>query len=111
MTKPPAKPAKPTTPASCRDLDEVRAHIDRLDAEIVALMAERSGYVGEAARFKPSREGVVDRARIEDIITSMRSRAQEMGLEPDIAEAVFRRMIDAFIKFEKDEFDRLHEGD
>ncbi|MDP6305614.1 MAG: chorismate mutase [Alphaproteobacteria bacterium] len=108
MTKPPTKPA---TLASCRDLDEVRAHIDRLDAEIVALMAERSGYVGEAARFKPSREGVVDRARIEDIITSMRSRAQELGLEPDIAEAVFRRMIDAFIKFEKDEFDRLHEGD
>ena len=103
------KPSEKTTP--CRDLDQVRAHIDRLDAEILNLMAERSHYVREAARFKATREGVVDRARIEDIITRMRAKAEETGLAPDIAEAAFRRMIDSFIEFEKDEFDRLHEDD
>ncbi len=108
MTTP---PEKPTPPVPCSDLGEVRANIDRLDGEILKLMAERSFYVGEAARFKSSREGVVDRARIEDIITRMRSRAEQSGLAPEIAEAVFRRMIDAFIEFEKDEFDRLHEDD
>ena len=106
MTKPPEKPATP-----CRDLHEVRAIIDRLDGEILKLMAERSGYVGEAARFKPSREGVVDLARIENIIARMQAQAEESGLAPEIAEAVFRCMIDSFIEFEKDEFDRLHEGD
>jgi isochorismate pyruvate lyase len=108
MTTPPEKPAPPI---SCRNLDEVRANIDRLDVEIVRLMAERRHYVGEAARFKPSREGVVDRARIEDIITRMRAKAEQAGLVPDIAEAAFRRMIDGFIEFEKDEFDRIHKKD
>ena len=108
MTTPPEKPAPPVP---CRDLDEVRANIDRLDVEIVRLMAERSFYVGDAARFKPSREGVVDRARIEDIIAHMREWAEEIGLAPEIAEATFRRMIDGFIEFEKDEFDRIHEKD
>ncbi|MBL6935294.1 MAG: chorismate mutase [Alphaproteobacteria bacterium] len=111
MTAPPEKPATPATPVPCRDLDEVRANIDRLDGDILRLMAERSFYVGEAARFKSSREGVVDRARIEDIITRMRAKAEQAGLAPGIAEAVFRRMIDSFIEFEKNEFDRLHEGD
>jgi isochorismate pyruvate lyase len=105
MTKPPEKPAP------CRDLDEVRSNIDLLDVEIVRLMAERSHYVREAARFKPSREGVIDRARIEDIIVHMREWAEEIGLAPEIAEVTFRRMIDGFVEFEKDEFDRIHEKD
>ena len=108
MTTP---PENPTPPVPCRNLDEVRANIDRLDGEILRLMAERSFYVSEAARFKPSREGVADRARIEDIITRMRAKAEQAGLVPGIAEAAFRRMIDGFIEFEKDEFDRIHEKD
>ena len=33
-------------------LDQVRAQIDRLDRQIVALLAERGEYVRQAARFK-----------------------------------------------------------
>jgi hypothetical protein len=33
-------------------LDEVRANIDRLDRQIVSLLAERGGYVLQAARLK-----------------------------------------------------------
>jgi isochorismate pyruvate lyase len=39
---------------ACRSLDEVRAHIDRLDREIVQLLSARGYYVSEAARFKTS---------------------------------------------------------
>jgi isochorismate pyruvate lyase len=38
--------------ACCETLGEVRKNIDRLDREIVRLMAERGRYVHEAARFK-----------------------------------------------------------
>ena len=38
--------------ACCRTLGEVRSNIDHLDKQIVGLIAERSHYVHEAARFK-----------------------------------------------------------
>ena len=36
----------------CKTLGEVRANIDRIDRELVRLMAERGKYVHEAGRFK-----------------------------------------------------------
>ena len=92
----------------CKTLDEVRDHIDRLDEEILALMAERAAYVTQAARFKDSREGVFDPVRVESIIEKIRSLATAKELSPDVAEATFRAMIKGFIEFEKGEFDRLH---
>jgi isochorismate pyruvate lyase len=92
----------------CKNLDDVRANIDRIDDELVRLMAERSGYVGLAARFKTRREEVVDPERIEDIIARIRGRSDELGMEADIAEQVFRTMIERFITFEYGEFDRTH---
>ncbi len=37
-----------------RSLEEVRDNIDRLDREIIKLVAERSSFVKQAVRFKTS---------------------------------------------------------
>ncbi|MDP9031075.1 MAG: chorismate mutase, partial [Pseudomonadota bacterium] len=37
---------------NCTSLEQVRENIDRLDRQIVALLAERGGFVSQAARFK-----------------------------------------------------------
>ncbi len=95
----------------CHDLQEVRDNIDRLDKQILELIGERSGFVREAARLKARREEIVDRPRIESIIVRVRKLAEEYGLAPDIAETVYRNMIDGFIEFEGEEFDRLHDKD
>jgi len=95
----------------CNDLQEVRDNIDRLDKQILELIGERGGFVREAARLKSRREEIVDRPRIEAIIARVRKLAEEHGLAPDIAEAVYRNMIDGFITFEGEEFDRLHKKD
>ena len=42
----------------CKTLGEVRSNIDRLDRDIVRLIAERGRYVHEAARFKIGRAHV-----------------------------------------------------
>lgn len=92
----------------CSTMAEVREGIDRIDREIVKLLAERGRYVGQAARIKAARSDVVDRARIEDVVAKVRAAAVAAGLEPDLAEAIYRPMMDAFIAFEAREFDRLH---
>ncbi|MHA1599477.1 MAG: chorismate mutase [Alphaproteobacteria bacterium] len=94
----------------CRTMADVRCHIDRIDREIVALLAEREGYVRQAARIKPGREDIVDRSRIEEVIGKVRGYAQEQGLEPDLVDAVYRLMIDRFIALETAEFDRLRDA-
>jgi len=91
----------------CQNMADVRGHIDRIDRDIVALLAERAGYVRQAARIKPVRADIVDPARIEDVVSKVRCRAREHDLEPDLVEVVYRLMIDRFIAQEAAEFERL----
>jgi len=89
---------------------EVRRHIDELDTRIVALLAERSGYVAQAARIKQRADQVYDQARIDFIIDRVRAQARQAGAPEAVMEATYRAMIAAFIEFEHGEFARLKEG-
>ena len=39
-------------PEDCQNMDHVRAEIDRIDVELVSLIAERFAYVDRAWQFK-----------------------------------------------------------
>jgi len=95
------------TVAHCETMADVRAHIDALDAQIVPLIAQRSGYVAQAARIKQSASQVVDQARIEFIVSRVAAQAEAMGAPPQVLAATYRAMIAAFIEFERGEFARL----
>ena len=91
----------------CESLDEVRAQIDRLDRAIVELLAERGGYVRQAARFKKTSADVRAPARVEQVIAKVRALADELGADADVVERVYRAMIAAFIDAELDEHRNL----
>lgn len=84
---------------------DVRAGIDALDRALVALLAERQGYIEAAARIKSARDAVRDEARIEDVLSKVRAEAIALGLSPAIAEAVWRQLIEASIAHEFVHFD------
>jgi isochorismate pyruvate lyase len=96
---------------ACQTMAEVRRHIDALDARIVSLLAERSGYVAQAARIKQHADQVHDQERIDFIIGSVKAMARELGAPEAVVEATYRAMIDGFIEFERGEFARLHRKD
>jgi isochorismate pyruvate lyase len=79
-----------------KSLAEVRANIDRLDTQIVQLLCERHHFVTAAAQFKPSVEGVVVPARVEEIIRRVRELAKANDVNPDTMEKVYRDMIATF---------------
>lgn len=85
----------------CATLGEVRENIDRIDAALIALMAERGRYVHEAARFKPNPAAVEDKARVEAIIRKVRRLAEERKLNPDVAETTYRAMTAGFAEDER----------
>lgn len=93
----------------CDTMADVRQHIDALDDRVVALLAERSGYVAQAARIKQNASQIVDGPRIEFIIARVRAQAARAGAPEAVMEATYRAMIAAFIDFERGEFSRLRQ--
>jgi isochorismate pyruvate lyase len=90
----------------CANLLEVRANIDRLDHDIIRLMAEREKYVAEAGRFKANPGAVSAPARVEEVIAKVKTIARENGLAETVAERTFRAMIGAFEDYEREEWAR-----
>ncbi len=86
------------------DLHEIRDQIDNIDNEIIALLAERSGLVSAAGELKKDEQAVRDPERVERVITKVKEKASLNGLAPDIAERVYRVIIDCFINKELREF-------
>ena len=93
-------------PADCTTMAEVRVGVDAIDRALVALIAERQGYMDAAARIKADRKVVLDKARIEDVVAKVKAAATEAGLSHAIAEPVWRTMIDRCIAYEFGVWDR-----
>jgi phenylalanyl-tRNA synthetase alpha chain len=96
----PFVPAADVPAPPCATLDEVRASIDELDGRIVSLLAERRGYVLQAARFKASPEAVRVPAREAQVLSNVKALAYRAGIEPELVEALYRQMIDGFVRIE-----------
>lgn len=88
----------------CSSLEEVRENIDRIDNEMIKLIAERGTYVIQASAFKKNEDGVKDTNRVEKVIGKVRAKANEYGADPDMVEALYREMISRFIHMEMSEF-------
>ena len=88
----------------CNSLDEVRSNIDRIDDNIIKLIAERGTYVSQASKFKKNEEGVKDTSRVEKVIQKVRAKALTYGANPDMVETLYRQMIASFVKMEMKEF-------
>ncbi len=93
--------------AACRNMADVRREIDRVDREIVALIAERQNYIEQAGRIKASRDTVRDDARVEDVIAKVRAAAVREGAQPELAETVYRAMVEWCIRYEFTVFDAI----
>jgi isochorismate pyruvate lyase len=84
---------------------EVRHGVDRLDEEIVALLAERFRYMEAAARIKPTRAAVRDEARKAQVIGDVRRLAAAAGMQPDVIAKLYDALVEASISYEFDRFD------
>lgn len=82
-------------PDECETMADVRAGIDRLDAELVRLLVARAGYIDRAAQVKAA-TGLPARIddRVEQVVQNVRQRAGGAGLDPDLAEGLWRQLID-----------------
>ncbi|MFC3182425.1 chorismate mutase [Cypionkella sinensis] len=82
-------------PADCHSMQDLRVQIDALDAEIVAKLVARAGYIDRAIVLKQG-ENMPARIndRVEDVVAKVRARAADQGLDPNLAEDLWRRIIE-----------------
>nr|WP_073126547.1 MULTISPECIES: chorismate mutase [Palleronia] len=85
---------------------ELRTQIDALDAELIALLAERATYIDRAIALKPG-EGIRARAedRVAEVVANVRALAQARDLDPDLAERLWSELIEWSIARERREID------
>ena len=89
-------------PDQIGSMAELRVEIDALDGQIVTLLARRTRLVDRAAQLKPA-ENLPARipARVEDVVAKVRTKASDAGMDPDLAERLWREMIEHFIAQEE----------
>ena len=95
------------TPTDCASLTDIRAAIDHLDEQIVALLGLRADYVRAAASFKTSEAAVAAPERQAAMLQARRDWASREGLDPDFVEKLYRDLIAYFIAREREHWKSL----
>jgi isochorismate pyruvate lyase len=82
-------------PEACMTMDELRAEIDRIDRDLVRLLARRVACIDRAAEIKAG-AGLPARieSRVEEVVAKVRAEAVATGLDAEAAETLWRKMID-----------------
>lgn len=97
-------------PVDCDSMEEVRAEIDRIDLNLVDLIAERFGYVDRAWQLKQGPGEARVAWRIQQVIDRVKTRAMESDLPPELVEALWRQMIGWFVQYEEEKLRAASEG-
>jgi len=102
MSTPPVK-----DPEACETMSEVRAGVDALDRELVALLDRRFGYMRAAARIKGTREAVRDEERKASVIAAAVAEAEARGIPAEVVADIWERLVEGSIAYEFTEWDRI----
>ncbi len=88
----------------CASLEEVRDEIDKIDDQILELIAKRKDMVKQAANFKHSVEEIKADDRIDHVIDRVRHRALVLGVSPNMVTDIYRQMIEDMVETEIAQF-------
>ncbi|MBN9599780.1 MAG: chorismate mutase [Afipia sp.] len=86
-----------------KNLPELREIIDRIDRDLVALIAERVRCLDQVIAVK-LRDGLPAAIpeRVEEVVAHVRAEAEAAGVPPDLAEMLWRSLIGWSIAYEDD---------
>lgn len=95
-------------PNECANLEEIRAGMDAIDREIVALIAGRVAYVRAAAKFKTSSANVAAPERVAAVLKTRREWAEAAGLDGSVAEGLYRELVNYCVSEEHKQWTADH---
>ena len=100
---------QPPSPSDCASMAEVRAGVDEVDRQLIALIERRFGYMDAAARIKPARDLVRDEERKSDVLARVDAAAAASGLDRGLIARLYEELIERSIAHEFRRWDELRE--
>ncbi|GAB5488202.1 MAG: chorismate mutase [Parasphingorhabdus sp.] len=89
------------------NMADVRKQVDRIDAELVALIAERFDCMDAAARIKQDRDAVRDEGRKADVIENVKQLAVEARVPVPTMAAMWEMLVETSISYEFQQWDTI----
>ena len=95
---------------NCHDISCIRTEMDRINNELLRLLAERTAYVKRAGDLKSKTTKIADdRQRVADQEAKIIDKSLELGLPIEISLPAFRLIVESSIKFQQDYIDSIIE--
>lgn len=89
------------SPSDFRSKEDIRSEIDRLDRQMIALLAERFGYVRRMAELKQNPDEAFVQERIDEVLDKVASQAEVSGLDGNLVRTIWRSLIDWNVAYER----------
>ncbi len=91
-----------TAKEQCHDIHCIRAQINRINEEILKLLAERTAYVQRAGDLKSKTTRVAeDRLRVSQQEQILREKSLELGVPVEISIEAFKVIVENSTKFQQ----------
>ena len=89
-------------------MTDVREQVDRIDGELIALLAQRFACMDAAARIKQDRDAVRDETRKAAVLQNVKNLAEEAGVPVPTMAAIWEMLVETSISYELQKWDQLH---
>lgn len=90
-------------------MTDVREQVDRIDAEIIALMAQRFACMDAAARIKQDRNIVRDEVRKAAVLRNVKQLAEKARIPVPLMAAIWEMLVESSISYELQKWDQIRE--
>jgi chorismate mutase len=99
-----------TAQRNCHDIACIRTEINRINTDILKLLAERTAYVQRAGDLKSRTHKIADdRQRVADQEKGLIEQSLALEIPLEITLPTFRAIVENSIKFQQDYIDQMTE--
>jgi chorismate mutase len=89
-----------------KNILKIRKKLDKLDNNLLEIIKKRSKLVDIVIKNKKFKKDIVDKKRISVILKNISRKSKKKSLDPKITNKIWKSMINAFIDYEKRNFNK-----
>ena len=94
------------SPLKKEKLSKIRKELDKLDNSLLKVIKKRTDLVKKVLLLKEKKNQIVDQKRIKLILRNIKKKSIKNKIDPIITNKIWKNMINAYIDFEKRNFDK-----
>jgi len=83
---------------------KIRKTLDKIDTELLLILKKRTNLVNEIVKLKKNKNEIIDKKRIKFILKKIKKKSIQLKIDPTITVAIWKEMIQSFIKYEYKKF-------